>query len=102
MGRLIDLAEQRFGRWLVIHRAQHRSGNRNALWFCRCDCGEARVVRGDTLRRGISTSCGCAPQQWDEERREKQRKRCTTHGMSKTRTYRIWKGMLQRCFNENC
>jgi hypothetical protein len=26
----------------------------------------------------------------------------TTHGGSKTRLYRIWQGMIQRCYNPNC
>jgi hypothetical protein len=32
----------------------------NALWLCRCDCGNERVVVLAKLRRGEAKSCGCA------------------------------------------
>jgi hypothetical protein len=30
------------------------------MWVCRCDCGTERVVLGNSLLRGHTTSCGCA------------------------------------------
>jgi hypothetical protein len=60
---LVDLTAKRFGRWtvLAIHPERHRRRNSSyVLWLCRCDCGTRRLVRGSSLRRGKSTSCGCA------------------------------------------
>ena len=62
MGRRInDLTGQRFGRWTVIERAPKPEYNSStgAFWRCRCDCGTERVVNGNSLKVGISTSCGC-------------------------------------------
>lgn len=56
---VIDLTNQRFGKWLVLERAENSMDNR-AQWKCRCDCGKERIVLGKSLRAGKSTSCGCS------------------------------------------
>lgn len=59
-----------------------------------CDCGTQRVVRGKSLRYGISKSCGCYRQDrmGDVARR---------HGGYGTRLYNVWDSMRQRCLNKN-
>lgn len=81
--KLIDLTGQRFGRWTVVSRT---AGSGTAHWHCRCDCGGEKTVEGPSLRRGLSTSCGCVSR---------------THGGFGTRLYRIWANMLNRCRNPN-
>jgi len=49
----IDLTGKRFGRLVVVERADdHR-------WSCRCDCGNEKTLPGDSLRSGQTRSCGC-------------------------------------------
>jgi len=95
MGTFIDLTGKRFGRWTVIKRASSRKiGNKPAiLWKCRCDCGEFREVLGSSLRSGVSRSCGCL--QLDYINNNHNRK---THGGSKDRLFRVWRGMIDRCY----
>lgn len=50
----LNLNGERFGRWIVVARAD--GSNR---WACRCDCGTEKTVAGSTLRNGVSSSCGC-------------------------------------------
>lgn len=52
---LIDLANQRFGKWLVLER--DGTGHHPVRWLCRCDCGRTKSVRGQDLRGGTSKSC---------------------------------------------
>lgn len=59
MSKLIDLTNQKFGRWQVLSRAKNTSDGR-AQWLCHCECGTERIVLGKTLRSGKSTSCGCS------------------------------------------
>jgi len=92
MSRFINITGRKFGRWLVVSLLPERSPDGKSLWLCRCDCGTQRGVCGTSLRIGHSASCGCL-------RREKSKKRLTTHGMSETRAYRTWTNMQQRCFN---
>ena len=57
MSKLIDLCNQRFGRWTVIEKDTSRKGT--AYWICKCECGTIKSVCGTSLRKGLSTSCGC-------------------------------------------
>ena len=52
--KYIDLQGKIFGDWKVLSRADDNS------WNCVClACGTQRVVLGQNLRNGRSTSCGC-------------------------------------------
>jgi hypothetical protein len=96
MGKLIDITGKRFGSWtvLALHpERMRRDKSIRAVWCCRCDCGIERVVSGSGLRGGRSISCGCAINH------------LTIHGHARrggrTRAYRCWVGMWQRCANPN-
>jgi hypothetical protein len=81
----------RFGRLLAIRRIG-KDRNRNAIWLCRCDCGNEASVMARELKSGRTKSCGCF--------RAEIGKRVAIHGQSGTKTYKIWKGMHNRCTNE--
>lgn len=76
-----------FGRLTVIAKVPNAGRSR---FLCKCSCGNEKTVRMDHLKRGIVLSCGCYQS-------EKQSQATRTHGMSKTRIYRIWKDMRRRC-----
>lgn len=58
MPKTIDLTEQRFGRFMVMHQVgKDKQGN--SLWKCVCECGNEKIIRGYDLRRGGTKSCGC-------------------------------------------
>lgn len=84
-----DLLGVRFEKLLVVERAANKPDG-TAAWKCLCDCGEVREISGTSLRAGRNRSCGCASPRFTTER-------TTTHGQSRTRTYRIWQGMRRRC-----
>lgn len=93
MGRKIsDLIGKKYGRLTVIE--YHGLNNRGkSMWKCRCECGNTSVVLGNRLTSGHTKSCGCYSVELTKDR-------FTTHGMSNTRLYQIWQGMLKRCNNE--
>ncbi len=93
MGKLIDLTGRRFGRLTVVGRGGLEM-NGAIRWVCKCDCGQGVSVRGEALRKGITQSCGCLHS-------ESVAARSTTHGLRKTRLYRIWANMKDRCLNRN-
>lgn len=55
--RIINITGQKFGRLLVIGINGRKHGE--ALWKCKCDCGNYVDVNGYALRNGITQSCGC-------------------------------------------
>jgi hypothetical protein len=56
--RTKDISGQRFGR-LVALSAAGKNRHGHCLWLCRCDCGQEKVVKGESLKRGDTASCGC-------------------------------------------
>lgn len=88
MSRTVDITGQVFGRLTVIESAG--SHNKRARWLCRCNCGNEKIVDGQSLRRGHVKSCGCF-------RREVSHLR--THGQTGTRLFKAWDSMRQRCRN---
>lgn len=79
-----------FGRLTVIGEADSIKGN--ATWLCQCECGNQVTVLAYRLRAGHTQSCGCLHE-------ENLRTSVTTHGMSKTPIYIIWKSMKARCLS---
>lgn len=91
---MFDLTGQRFGRLTVIKRFGSDK-SKNATWLCQCDCGNEFIAAGIRLRRGETRSCGCL-------QKEVVTNRMLTHGLSKTRLYRVWAGIKSRCYNPKC
>ena len=78
MGRKVkDLTGMKFGRLIVFERCGSDK-HKNALWLCKCECGNEIVIRGSHLISGNTTSCGCyqkekMKEQWqDKEFRQMQ------------------------------
>ena len=96
MSKKIDLTGHKYGRLLVIGEAEpfYGSGRKRRMWLTQCDCGNTLVVRGENLRQGNTTSCGCVKKIRIKESN-------STHRMSKTRIWNIWNTMKERCNNPN-
>lgn len=85
MSALINIAGQRFGK-LVALMLVSRNAKGEAMWSCKCDCGNTHTARSGYLRKGTVTSCGCNK---------------TPHGMTMSPEWRCWREMLARCYNAN-
>ena len=57
MTRIKDLTGQRFGRLVVVERAEDIRGR--VAWKCQCDCGNISFVRSHSLVQNATKSCGC-------------------------------------------
>jgi len=57
--QVIDLTGQTFNRLTVIKRVGSNKANGNALWLCRCVCGNKINADSYALRHGKTKSCGC-------------------------------------------
>lgn len=54
-----DITSQRFGKLVAIKPLDNNNSKRIYTWLCKCDCGNQIIVRGDSLRSGKTSSCGC-------------------------------------------
>lgn len=93
MGTFKDLTGMKFNRLTVIEQAG-RDKYGKILWSCICDCGNETITHGRDLINGHCKSCGCI---LSANRKEDGRFK----GLSNTRIFRIWKGMIGRCMNPN-
>jgi len=81
-----DITGFRSGKLIAI-RFDHVN-NRKAIWLCRCDCGQEKLVNSGNLKTGNSKSCGCST-------------KAKKHGMHDTKVYSSWEHMKDRCLNPN-
>ncbi len=86
----LDLTGQTFGRLTVLGLASTKNGRR--MWQCICACGVVKDVKHDSLRGGLSNSCGCLKRELSAARRR-------THGMSRTKEHRALASAIYRCHN---
>lgn len=68
-----------------------------SAFLCRCSCGKTKVISRCSLVTGHAKSCGCFQKRTAAVIGHNQK----THGLSKTRLYKVWDGMHQRCYNPN-
>jgi hypothetical protein len=88
--RVKDETGRRYGKLVVQHRDESAEAD-EAVWYCKCDCGNFRSMRGTHLRKQHEPSCGC-------DRSEKAGRRATRHGKADSRVYQTWRSMLKRCY----
>lgn len=93
-GKINDITGKKFGSLTVLEYAGVSKGKaRIALWKCKCDCGVEKTFYGTALRSGGTSSCGCL-------KGENISNATSTHGMTKSRTYKTWVAMRNRCCEE--
>lgn len=93
MTKYTDITNQKFNRLTAIERI-YCSRQKKMAWNCLCECGGSIVATYTQLKSGNTKSCGCL-------NHEKILERNTSHSESKTRLYKIWVGIRQRCNNPN-
>lgn len=88
--RIKNMTNKTFGRLTALEYSH--TENDGAYWVFKCECGNTKTINGSVVRQGKVVSCGCYHnEQW--------KKSITKHGMTNTRTYKIWEGIKQRCLN---
>ena len=60
------------------------------MWFCRCECGNERLIQYSALSSGDSKSCGCFRSELLQERG------AGVHDMPE---YNVWTQIIGRCYN---
>lgn len=91
---IYKLEGKQFGKLTVIKRSGSDATGKNAMWECKCECGNTTLVPTCHLTSNHTQSCGCLKKETVNDGQFKK-----THGQSTTRLYRIRKNMIDRCYN---
>lgn len=94
-----DLTGKKFNHLQVLaysHSKKQPDGRNVYFWKCLCDCGNIAYISSSHLKTGHTTSCGCVL----EKHRKNLGKNSYKTGLSKTRIWRIYCNMINRCRNE--
>lgn len=71
---------------------EYRDNNYRHFWKFRCDCGNEIIARKNAVISGNTTQCKkCSI--------NARARKISTHGYARTRLYREWAGIIQRCEN---
>lgn len=87
-----------FGRLTVLEFVGRKNGQ--LIVRCRCECGNEKICYIGNVKKGTTSSCGCLHRE-QLIQRNKKGMNGRTHGQSKTRLFKIWNAMKQRCHNHN-
>jgi hypothetical protein len=88
-----DITGQKFGRLTAVKRdCKNKYGH--ILWQCMCSCGTIKNIPGYNLTSGGVKSCGCL-------NHEVKANRFYVHGFARTRFYRIYNKIKNRCLKVN-
>ena len=88
---------KRYGRLTVVSIEHKISGkNKKPYAVCNCDCGGSITVQVAALRSGQTKSCGCLMDEFIKKARAGRKE-----ARSRSPLYATWRGMLNRCENEN-
>lgn len=89
MGRkMVDITNKKYNHLKVI-KLDHRDDKGILYWLCECDCGNRKVVNGNSLKNGNIKACGCL--QGGK----------TKYKYSNKKIYKKWQHMISRCENKN-
>lgn len=104
--RITDETGNRYGRLTVVEYIGINK-YREAIFKCKCDCGNEVSVRGSALRGGRTRSCGCL--QKDKARsnilnyNQSEKYVAPTnkkHGGANSKLYKVWCGIKARCYQK--
>lgn len=92
--RIKDITGKHFGKLTAVRFTGDKCSNGDYLWECQCDCGGTVITSIGRLNSGKTNSCGCL-------HKESARKKDNYHGLQKTRAYKAWAKIKERCYNPN-
>lgn len=100
----IDLTGNQYGRLTAIEKVG--TDKHQAVWRCKCSCGNEKITKSTNLVQGKTKSCGCLVLDTNRAIRSgKKNPSTTTHGETtqkkRSPEYVCWLSMRQRCNDPN-
>ena len=95
-----DITGQKFGRLTDIKIVGYYKKGRTYIWLFQCSCGKKTKAHIGAVTTGSTVSCGG----WQRELAGINVRKYggyKTHGLSRSRIYKIYRSMQDRCTNPN-
>jgi hypothetical protein len=92
----LNLVGLTIGRLTITERVGTHTtpgGVRRSLWRCTCSCGGETTISAKIIAAKSSLSCGCL-------QKERVSTAVSTHRGSRSKLYKVWTSMKQRCHNQ--
>lgn len=84
------MINKKFGKLTIVSVSEKQGNNRSKYYDCKCDCGNIHRARIDNLKSGKTAMCvECGKQ------------KNTTHGLSGTPFYSVYRALKERCEKES-
>lgn len=91
MKKPVEMVGAVYGRLTVLALTNERRHGK-LVYLVGCECGTALEVVGQSLRNGVTRSCGCFRSDLTVARQR-------THGLTGCPEYRVWRAVINRCTN---
>lgn len=79
---------------LIYSKISRDDRNRaSSLYYCKC--GKFKIIKDSHVKRGNTVSCGCFAKKTYQQNGKDRYK----HGLIKSKAYKSWCSMKQRCYN---
>lgn len=95
---VVNMTGRTYGRLTVLERSDNDKRG-NAMWLCKCECGNVKAILGGSLRQGSTRSCGCMLSELSKRRMTEL---LTKHGFSGKKLYSVYRAMRERCEKQTC
>jgi len=92
---MADVIGRTYGRLTAVARTEKTNTQGSPFYLCKCSCGAEKEIQVNSLRSGLTKSCGCLASEITSRRNVES----ATHGLRNSVEYRIWASMLGRCTN---
>lgn len=87
---MAEMIGEKFGKLYIIELSHKKTKSYAKCYWAICECGKLVHVMAHNVKSGNTKSCGCHSKEIH-----------TSHGKSKTRAYKSYRHMLDRCYNAN-
>lgn len=89
---------KKYGLLTVLSFDRQGKSSSHKWYYCKCECGNIKSIRIDSLKSGTTIACGCVRSKRMRELDHRAIK--LKHGMSDTKIYHTWIDMKGRCLRD--
>lgn len=87
-----------YNKLTVVSKTSRTNTQGRYFYVCRCECGKEKEIVINSLKNGLTKSCGCLRSDYVAKRNKDKAR----HNLRCKPEYGIWSKMIARCRNKTC